>query len=130
VPGLKVAHRLDADSRSRAKSLSRAERGFAAADLKCINVEAILEFAEKAAERPKQLWLGSSLEQKQRLQSVSFLDGLTYTGDGFGTAVSNSFFNVFQEFAAEKVSLGSLSSQIRIGVKEWPHIANLTTPQQ
>jgi hypothetical protein len=34
-------------------------------------------------------------------------DGVTYTADGFGTAVTNSFFNVFQMFSVEKATLAS-----------------------
>jgi hypothetical protein len=45
--------------------------------------------------------LQSSLEQKERLQRVFFPDGLTFTKDGFGTAASNSFFNVLQGFTLE-----------------------------
>ena len=84
-----------------------AKSNFAAADLECMDVEAVLEFASRLVERPKQLWLESSLEQKQRLQGVFFPDGVNYTSEGFGTAVSNSFFNVFREIVGEKVSLAS-----------------------
>jgi site-specific DNA recombinase len=87
--------------------MEAAKAEFAAADLECMDVEAVLNFAEKLVERPKQLWLESSLEQKQRLQTVFFPDGVTYTHEGFGTASSNSFFNVFQEFISQKASLAS-----------------------
>ncbi len=87
--------------------MEAAKEEFAAADLECMDVEAVLEFAEKLVEHPKRLWLESSLEQKQRLQSVFFPDGVTYTSEGFGAALSNSFFNVFREFSDEKVSLAS-----------------------
>jgi len=51
---------------------NRAKEEFAAADMECMDMEAVLEFAEKLVERPKQLWLESSLEQKQRLQEMFF----------------------------------------------------------
>jgi hypothetical protein len=87
--------------------METAKMKFAAADLECIDVEDVLEFAEKLVERPEQLWLKSSLEQKQRLQSVFFPDGVKYTCEGFGTAPSNSFFSVFRELLDEKISLAS-----------------------
>ncbi len=74
--------------------METAKAEFAAADLECMDVEAVLSFAEKLVEQPKKLWLESSLEQKQRLQRVSFPDGVTYTSEGFETAPSNSFINV------------------------------------
>jgi site-specific DNA recombinase len=94
------AQRLNAE-------IQRAKERFAEADMECMDVEAVMEFAERLVERPKQLWLESSLEQKQRLQRVFFPDGLTYTADGFGTAPTNSLFNVFQMFSVEKASLAS-----------------------
>jgi len=94
------AQRLNAE-------MEAAKSEFSAADLECMDVEAVLEFASRLVERPKQLWLESSLEQKQRVQAVFFPGGVSYTSKGFGTAVSNSFFNVFREFAGEKVSLAS-----------------------
>jgi multidrug resistance efflux pump len=84
-----------------------AKEQFAEADMECTDLEAVIEFAERLVARPKQLWLESSLEQKQRLQRVFFPDGVTYTADGFGTAVTNSFFNVFQMFSVEKATLAS-----------------------
>ena len=47
-----------------------AEQELRDADLEQLDVEAVLEFAEKLVERPEQLWMKSLLEQKQRLQSV------------------------------------------------------------
>jgi hypothetical protein len=79
------------------------------ADLECMDVEAVSDFAERLVERPKLLWLESSLEQKQRLQQVFFPDGVTYTRDGFGTAASSSFFNVFRELGSGKTTLAFLT---------------------
>ena len=93
-------HRLNSE-------IQRAKERFSEADMECMDVEAVMEFAERLVERPKQLWLESSLEQKQRLQRVFFPDGVTYTRDGFGTGQTNSFFHVFQVFSVEKVSLAS-----------------------
>ena len=92
--------RLDAE-------IQEAEQQLHDTDVENMDVEAVLEFAEKLVERPKELWLQSPLEQKQRLQRVFFPDGLTFTNDGFGTAASNSFFNVLQSFTLEKATLAS-----------------------
>jgi hypothetical protein len=87
--------------------IETAERELREADLEQMDLEAVLAFAEKLVERPRQLWLESTLEQKQRLQRVFFPDGVKYTKDGFGTAVSNSFFNVLRDVSEQKATLAS-----------------------
>ena len=67
----------------------------------------MLAFAEKLVERPRRLWLESTLEQKQRLQRVFFPNGVTYTKDGFGTATSNCFFSMLRGVSNEKATLAS-----------------------
>ena len=87
--------------------IESAERELREADLEQMDVEALLTFAEKLVERPRQLWLESTLEQQQRLQQVFFHNGVTYTMDGFGTAPSNCLFNVLRGFSEEKATLAS-----------------------
>ena len=84
-----------------------AERDLREANLEQMDVEAVLTFAEKLVERPQQLWLESTLEQKQRLQRVFFPDGVTYTKEGFGTAPSNCFFSLLRGVSEEKSTLAS-----------------------
>ena len=84
-----------------------AEQELRDADMEQMDVEALLEFASKVVEYPKQLWLESTLEQKQRLQRVFFPDGVTFTREGFGTAASNSFFSLFSGSLGEKATLAS-----------------------
>jgi site-specific DNA recombinase len=84
-----------------------AERELREADLEQMDVEAVLAFSEKLLDRPRQLWLESSLDQKQRLQRVFFPDGLAYNEDGFGTAASNCFFSVLRSVSEEKATLAS-----------------------
>jgi site-specific DNA recombinase len=84
-----------------------AEQTLREADVEHIDVEAVLVFVERLVERPRQLWLESTLEQKQRLQRVFFPDGLTYTNDGFRTASSNSFFSMLHDISREKATLAS-----------------------
>jgi hypothetical protein len=87
--------------------IASAKDRFTEADMECMDVEAVIGFAERLVERPKRLWLESALEQKQRLQRVFFRNGVTYTADGFGTAATNSFFTVFRMFSVEKATLAS-----------------------
>ena len=87
--------------------IETAERELREADLEQMDLEAVLAFAEKLVERPRQLWLESTLEQKQRLQRVFFPDGVKYTKEGFGTAVSNSFFSVLRDVSEQKATLAS-----------------------
>ncbi len=87
--------------------IESAERELREADLEQMDLEAVLAFAEKLVERPRQLWLESTLDQKQRLQRVFFPDGVKYTKEGFGTAVSNSFFSVLRNVSKQKATLAS-----------------------
>ena len=63
-----------------------------------IDVEGLLAFAERILPRASELWLQSSLEQKQRLQTLFFADGITFDGVRFNrTAVAAPFFNYLPE---------------------------------
>ena len=87
--------------------IESAEQELREADLEQMDVEALLAFAEKLVERPRPLWLESTLEQKQRLQRVFFPDGVAYTKDGFGTTPTNCFFSVLRGVSEEKATLAS-----------------------
>ncbi len=87
--------------------IESAERELREADLEQMDLEAVLAFAEKLVERPRQLGLESTLKQKQRLQRVFFLDGVKFTKEGFGTAVNNSFFGVLRNVSEQKATLAS-----------------------
>lgn len=86
---------------------SEAEHELQEADIECLDVEAILEFAKCLLEHPRSLWEGSGLEQRQRLQSVFFPEGIHYGANGFGTHLTSSFFNVMRNGLQEKTSLAS-----------------------
>jgi hypothetical protein len=70
-------------------------------------VDAVLTFAERLVEHTHTLWLQSSLDQKQRLQRLFFPDGVSFTKAGFGTAVSDSFFEGLSGFTDQKATLAS-----------------------
>jgi site-specific DNA recombinase len=89
------------------RQVESAEKDLREADMQQLDVEAVLGFAEKLVHQPQKLWLQSSLEQKQRLQRVFFPDGLAYTSQGFGTAPSNSFFNLLRGDSEQKTTLAS-----------------------
>jgi len=51
-------------------------------------VEGILAFAERVLPRAADLWVQSSLDQRQRFQQLFFSDGIAFDGNGFvGTRV-------------------------------------------
>jgi hypothetical protein len=95
----------------RGAEIQSAERELHEADVEQLDVEAVLVFAEKLVARPRQLWLESSLEQKQKLQRAFFPDGLPYTESGFGTAPSNSFFSLLGAVPDQKATLAYRSER-------------------
>jgi hypothetical protein len=62
-----------------------------------LDVEGILAFAERILPRAADLWLQSSLDQRQRSQQLFFPAGMAFDGNGFvGTAVTAQAFNYLQ----------------------------------
>ena len=53
-----------------------------------MDVEGVLAFAEHLLTNAARLWMEASLDQKQRLQTVFFPEGLQFDGERFGTAVT------------------------------------------
>ena len=58
------------------------------AELEELDVEGVLAFAEHLLTNAARLWTEASLDQKQRLQTVFFPEGLRFNGENFGTAVT------------------------------------------
>ena len=59
-----------------------------------LDVEGILAFAERVLPRASDLWVQSSLEQRQRFQQLFFPDGIAFDGNGFvRTAVTAPAFS-------------------------------------
>ena len=64
-----------------------------AVDLEKLDVEGILAFAERVLPRASDLWVQASLNQKQRLQQLSFGEGVAFDGKQFvRTAVTANAF--------------------------------------
>jgi hypothetical protein len=53
-----------------------------ASELEEMDVEGILAFAERVLPSASNLWVQSSLNQKQRLQQLFFPDGVRFDGRG------------------------------------------------
>lgn len=64
------------------------------AEIDELAVEGILAFAERVLPRAADLWLQSSLDQRQRFQQLSFPGGMAFDGSAFvGTAATAPAFN-------------------------------------
>ncbi|MCU1309866.1 MAG: site-specific recombinase [Candidatus Angelobacter sp.] len=95
------SHRLTAEIEIAKKELCDAEENEE-------QVDGLLEFADRVLRDPAGLWVGASLDQRQRLQKVLFPDGLGYSmNEGFGTGQAPSFFN---SLAGLEVTNSSLAS--------------------
>lgn len=74
-----------------------------------LDVEALLGYAEHVLTRAARLWFDSSLEVRQRLQTVLFPEGLAYSStSGFGTAPTSSMFSLLNGLTDQKGSLVDL----------------------
>jgi site-specific DNA recombinase len=68
-----------------------------ASQVEQLDVEGILAFAERILPRAADLWVQSSLDQRQRFQQLYFPEGVAFDGNGFvGTAVTAPAFNYLQ----------------------------------
>lgn len=66
--------------------------------LEKMDVEGILAFAERILPRAADLWAQSSLDHKQRLQTLFFPEGISFDGSRFNrTAVTAPFFSYLAE---------------------------------
>ena len=54
-------------------------------DLEDIELERVLEFADRIVLRPARLWVESSLDHRQRLQKTLSPNGIGFDGEEFGT---------------------------------------------
>jgi site-specific DNA recombinase len=76
-------------------------------ELEDLELEKVLDFAERIILRPDRLWVESSLEQRQRLQRTLFPDGIEYDGEKFGTARTPLFFRLLEADSEVGSSLAS-----------------------
>ena len=66
------------------------EAGLRASQDKKIDLEEMLTFASMIVTRPARLWVDSSLDQRQRMQSVLFPAGITFDASEFRNALRSS----------------------------------------
>ena len=75
-------------------------------ELEEMDVEGILAFAERVLPSASNLWVQSSLAQKQRLQQVLFPDGVRFDGKKLvGTGTTLPVFNYLNPISDEKKEL-------------------------
>ena len=68
-----------------------------------MDVEGILAFAERVLPSASNLWVQSSLAQKQRLQQVFFPEGVRFDGKALvGTGITLPVFNYLNPISDEK----------------------------
>jgi hypothetical protein len=68
-----------------------------ASEVEELDVEGILAFAERVLPRASDLWVQSSLDQRQRFQQLFFPEGISFEGSVFvGTNVTAPAFNYLQ----------------------------------
>ena len=89
------------------EDVALAEMALTDAKVEELDIEGALGFAEYLLGNAARLWAESSLEQKQRLQSVFFPQGLALYKDGFGTAVTSPLFNQLESLTVVESSLAS-----------------------
>jgi hypothetical protein len=75
-------------------------------ELEELDVEGILSFAERVLPRAADLWVQSSLDQRQRLQQLLFPEGVAFNGKRFDrTAVTSSAFKYLRPIEGRTESL-------------------------
>ncbi|MGH9410546.1 MAG: recombinase family protein [Vicinamibacterales bacterium] len=74
------------------------------------DVEGTLNFAERVLPRAADVWIQSSLDQRQRLQRLFFPEGVAFSGKRFDrTAVTYSLFEYLRPFEGSEESLVDLT---------------------
>ena len=106
---------IDIDTYDRHRDKLREELTLAQMDrhsseLEELDVERILAFAERVLPSASNLWVQSSLAQKQRLQRVFFPDGVRFDGKRLvGTGTTLPVFNYLNPISDEKKELVDLT---------------------
>jgi hypothetical protein len=72
-----------------------------------LDVEGVLGFAEHVLCDAARLWIDGTLEQRQRLQSAIFPEGLTFEAGRLGTAVTCFAFKLLEEIQSGDSRLAS-----------------------
>ena len=106
---------IDIDTYDRHRDKLREELTIAqmdrhACELEEMDVEGILAFAERVLPSASNLWVQSSLAQKQRLQQLFFPDGVRFDGKRIvGTGTTLPVFNYLNPVSGEKKELVDLT---------------------
>lgn len=72
-----------------------------------IDVEGVLAFAEHVLTRAAALWANANLQDRRALQHAIFPSGLSWTAQGFGTAVTSTAFSYLRELAGSSEGVAS-----------------------
>ena len=95
--GNKIDQKTYGDTIERYRSEIEAIRGeIIGTELEHLELERVLEFADKIILRPARLWVESTLEQRQRLQKTLFPRGVNFDGKKFGTDSTSLFFKLLE----------------------------------
>src|SRR5205814_8097780 len=104
---------IDVYDRQRDKmreALTLAQMDRHSTELEELDVEGILAFAERVLPSASNLWVQSSLAQKQRLQQVFFPDGIRFDGKKLvGTGTTLPVFNYLNPISDGKKDLVDLT---------------------
>ena len=122
--------RIDRDSYERRRDKLRsdialAEMEFGDAKIDELDVEGVLAYAEGVLTNASQLWSNASLDQKQRLQSVVFPDGLTFDGEQFGTAVTCLAFTTLGRSSHAESDVASPTGTVGRWSRPWAGFSDL-----
>jgi hypothetical protein len=75
-----------------------------------LEIDAVLQFAQRMLLNPVEFWRTASLDQRQRFQRVLCPEGIAVSGQGIvGTPVTSRIFNLLQTISTDKTSLESLT---------------------
>jgi hypothetical protein len=77
------------------------------AQLERLDVEGVLAFAEYVLTRAAALWSNASLEDRRALQRAIFPDRISWTTEGFGTAVTSAAFSYLRGMSDDPEGLAS-----------------------
>ena len=76
-------------------------------ELEGLELEKVLDFADRIILRPARLWVESSTEQKSRLLKTLFPAGIDFNGEEFGTASTPLFFRLVKPDLDDDYGLAS-----------------------
>ena len=88
-----------------------------------MDVEGILAFAERVLPSASNVWVQSSLNQKQRLQQLFFPDGIRFDGKRLvGTGLTLPVFNYLSPVSGEKKELVDQNRASSNPLISWLHL--------